>query len=780
VGDWLIEMQRDQVEMRDYEYSPLVEVQGWSDIHRGKSLFETLLVFENYPLDAALREQGESDGSIKIERIKPAEQTNYPLTISAVPGKEFFFKISYDCKYHDADSIARMLDHFEAILSSLTSGEEQRLSDITMLTPMERRQTLEWSQNRRPFFTDLCVHQQVTRVAERRPDSIAVGDEAHQLTYRELNRRANQLAHHLRQLGVGPEALVGLSLDRSIEMIVAVLGVFKAGAAYLPLDPDYPLERLAYMIDDTRLQALITSEAHLERLPSFYGQVVCVDLWDEEIGQGSEAEPESGVGAGNLAYVIYTSGSTGKPKGVMLQHGGLTNLAQAQVEAFGVSAESRVLQFASLSFDASISEIAMAMWSGARLELSRRERLLEAGGLEELIEQRRLTTLTLPPAMLRALREGAYESVQTIVVAGEASSRELLEKWGEGRTVINAYGPTEDTVCASAQEWKRGDERVTIGRAIANAEMYLVGAAGELAPVGVKGEIYLGGDGVGRGYLNHAELTAERFVPDEYSGRGGRRLYRTGDWGRYVEDGRVEYVGRGDGQVKVRGYRVELGEVEVVLRGARGVSECVVVMREEESGDKRLVAYVVGRGEETGAGEEIREYLKERLPEYMAPSAYVMMEALPLTPNGKIDRNALSTPHQALSASIGNYVPPNDEFSLFLAELWQRVLGVEKVGMNDNFFELGGDSIKALHLINKLQEELGAFVYAATIFDAPTVSGLVSHIREFYPDAFATTRGVPEALISIPSLPRNNVRIEELVAELERMSDEEAQSLLMR
>src|SRR6185312_7044730 len=498
--------------------------------------------------------------------------------------------IAYSTELFDEARIERMLRHFETLLEAILVNPEQRVWEWPLLQEAELDQAVRgWNETRRDYGPTTTVYELFEAQAAARPDAVAVVCGAEQLSYAELNQRANQLAHYLRRQGIGPEVVVGLCLERSLEMVIGLLGILKAGGAYLPLDPDYPRQRLEYMLSDAQVKLVLTKRRLLDRLPVHRELTIVLDDEWATIARENAENPTRVSEAGNLVYVIYTSGSTGQPKGVMVTHGGLRNLASAQIESFGVRASSRVLQFASLNFDASISEICMTLCQGAQLHLASAEQVLVGPALSDLLRQQEISVATLPPTVLKQLTDGEeFRKLETLIVAGEACGEELVEQWSEGRHFYNAYGPTEATVCATVAECQRGEGRPPIGRAIGNTEVYILDEWLNVVPVGVSGEIYVSGTGVARGYWQRADLTAERFVPHPYS--TGERLYRTGDEGRYRADGRIEFFGRRDQQVKVRGFRIELGEIEAALESHAGVQQAVVTVLDEQ----QLVGYVVG------------------------------------------------------------------------------------------------------------------------------------------------------------------------------------------
>ncbi len=729
---------------QEVPFERLVEELGVEREMSHAPVFQVMMGLQNAPRGESQQVRG-----LKLSRIGGERGTSkFDMTMGLIEtGEGIAGTVEYNTDLYDEATIERMIRHYERMMERIGVDEEQRVMEIEMLGEDERRQILEeWNETRRDYPTNYCIHELFQQQVERTPNAVAVKYEEEEVTYEELNRRANQLAHYLQGLGIGPEVLVGICVERSIEMIVGLLGVLKAGGAYVPLDPQYPINRLSMMIEDAAIVVLLTQEQLIDSLPAQHLQLVCLDEW-EEIAAYSDANPESGAEPNNLAYVIYTSGSTGKSKGVLLEHSGLNNLAKAVIDEIGLSDRSRVLQFASFSFDASVFEVFITLIAGGRLVLSKAERLMPGPELMRLMKEEGITTVTLPPTAL-AVMDVEGREVETVVAAGEALPSEVARRWARAGRLINAYGPSEATVCASMGECGEESERVTIGKAISNVEMYILDE--EMNPVGkgIIGDIYIGGAGVGRGYKGRAELTAESFVPHPYSREGGERLYRTGDKGRYVGEGRIEFVGRKDNQVKVRGYRIELGEIETALMKEGRVREAVVIAREEAGGEKRLVGYVVAEEGEQISTTEIREHLRESLPEYMIPGVFVMMEEMPVSPNGKIDRKALPDPDRRRPELEKQYQEPTTELERQLVGLWEQSLGVDRVGINDNFFELGGDSILAAIFINKLQEVLGEYVYVVAIFDAPTVAQLSEYLIANYPQAVNRMCGIETTQIN--------------------------------
>ncbi|MEW6734729.1 MAG: amino acid adenylation domain-containing protein, partial [Acidobacteriota bacterium] len=606
---------------------------------------------------------------------------------------------------------------------------QQSISSLALLSEAERHQLLyQWNDTDVQYRTDRCIHELFEEQVERSPESVAVVFEDQTLSYRELNNRANQLAHYLQAMGVGPDQLVGLCMERSIEMVVAILGILKAGGAYLPLDPDYPLDRINFMLEDAEVSLLLTQRRLIDSLFKHWTQVVCLDTEWRELARHSEENPSSKVTADNLAYVIYTSGSTGKPKGVMVAHRGVNNLAEAQINIFGVQTDSRVLQFASLSFDASVFEIMMAFKVGATLLLGSREALLPGLPLMQLLRDGKITNITLPPSALTYLPEEEIATLRTIVVAGEACTTEIVERWAGRHQFFNAYGPTEATVWSTVAECNQGIEKLTIGRPIANTQVYILDRNLQPVPIGVAGELYISGVGLARGYLNHAELTAERFIPNPFSNKIGERLYKSGDLARYLADAHIEFLGRIDDQIKLRGFRIELGEIEAVLLQHPNIRENIVLMKESANGDKQLVAYIVANDEMMLTVSQLRSFLSERLPDYMIPAAFVVLTTLPLTPNGKVDKRALLELAQMKAGLDNEFVIARTPIEEIVTGIWSELLKIEYIGVYDNFFELGGHSLLATQVISRIRNIFQIELSLRSLFEAPTVVGLANKI----------------------------------------------------
>ncbi|UXE61414.1 MAG: amino acid adenylation domain-containing protein [Woronichinia naegeliana WA131] len=657
---------------------------------------------------------------------------------------------AYSRDLFDTSTIVRMGEHFQNLLQAIILNPKTRVEEFSFLTDKELHQLLaSWHNTKIDYPQAQCIHQLFEAQVERTPDAVAVVFENQQLTYTELNCRANHLAHYLQALGVGPEVLVGISVERSLEMIVGLLAILKAGGAYLPLDPDYPTERLQFMLEDSQVRFLITQPSLLEKLPSSQATLICLDDIQSQVSQYSQDNLQNGLHVSNLANVIYTSGSTGKPKGVMVEHRGLVNLAIAQIQSFAVQNNSRVLQFASFSFDACISEILMTFGSGATLYLAPKDALLPGQPLVERLEKDEITHVTLPPSALAVLPKEPLPNLQTLIVAGEACSLDLIKQWSVGRNFFNAYGPTEASVCASIGQCYQDDLKVTIGKPISNVQIYILDSHLQPVPIGVPGELYIGGIGVARGYLNRPELTAERFIPNLFDppltplDNGGdkfgenfdkaeklsSKLYKTGDLARFLNDGNIEYLGRIDNQVKFRGFRIELGEIEAVLSQCSEVQSTAVIVREDTPGDKRLVAYVVLAPNSQATIGELRQFLANQLPAYLVPNTFVILDSLPLTPNGKCDRRSLPAPNDQARKNIQKIAPRN-LVELQLTQIWSEVLGINDLSVEENFFELGGHSLLAVRLISCIEQKLSKKLPLTSLFQNGTIASLAQLLTQ--------------------------------------------------
>ncbi len=622
-------------------------------------------------------------------------------------------------------------------------GPAKSLSAVQGMSEAElHRILIEFNDTQADYPRDICLHELFEAQVARTPDVIAVVFEDRELTYSDLNRRANQLAHYLQAHGVGPESLVGVFMERSLEMVVALYGVLKAGGAYVAFDPEYPKDRLAFMLEDTQIKVLLTQEHLQDALPAFRTSRVCLDSGWPEIAAYAVENPHSGAVPGNLAYVLYTSGSTGKPKGVMNCHSGICNRLLWMQDVYDLTEADRVVQKTPFSFDVSVWEFFWPLLCGARLVIARPGGHRDPNYLAQLISDQAITTIHFVPSMLRLFLDAKIgsecRSLRRVFCSGEALSHELQERFFSlfDAQLYNLYGPTEAAV--DVTHWTCNPESnlafVPIGRPVANTQIYILGDDLAPLPIGEPGELHIGGRQVGRGYLNRPELTAEKFIRDPFSEEQDARLYKTGDRASYLADGVIKYLGRIDDQVKVRGNRVELGEIGSVLEGHPAVKQALVLAREDDGREIRLTAYVVlfpGRKANTT---ELRQHLGQSLPDHMIPSGFVFLEAMPLLPNGKTDRRALPEPSHGRPELEGGYVAPRTPLERYLAGIWSDILELDCVGVHDRFFELGGTSLAAARFINRLQEELGENIYIVSIFEAPTIAQYAAFLEREYRD----------------------------------------------
>jgi len=715
----LKDLQAQLVESNQYSYSSLAEIQTWSEIPRSASLFDSIVVFENYPVDATAVL---GNDSFCLENIQVSQQTNYPLTLIALPGEQLQVRISYDTNRFDDGTITRLLGHFQTLLEGMVANPEARVSQLPLLTEFEKNQLLIDGHNPQVDYpVTKCLHQLFEEQVKRTPEAVAVVYSDQQLTYNELNNRANHLAHYLQSLGVKPDQLVGICLERSLEMIVGLLGILKAGGAYVPLDPEYPIERLSFMLEDAQLSVLLTQQKLGETLPQHQASIICLDTDWEKIAENSQSNPENTVTPDNLAYVIYTSGSTGKPKGVLVNHSNVVRLFTATDAWYNFNSQDVWSLFHSYAFDFSVWEMWGALLYGGRLVVVPYLITRSPEAFYQLLCQEKVTILNQTPTAFRQLIQ-AEESLKGSFPLSRGDRSSTTDNDLSLRLVI--FGG-EALEINSLQPWfQRHGE-------------YL-----QLVPVGVPGEMYVGGAGVTKGYLNRPELTKERFISSPFEkdevipptplNKGGNepsKLYKTGDLARYLPKGELEYLGRIDNQVKIRGFRIELGEIEALLASHPQIWETVVIVRDDATGDKRLVAYIVPQSEKTITINEIRQFLKAQLPGYMIPNAFVILDALPLTANGKIDSRALPPPESSSEPS-DKYVAPRTPIEDILVTVWSEVLKVEKVGINDNFFELGGHSLLATKLVAQIRDRLKVELPLRQLFNSATLAELAQGIEQ--------------------------------------------------
>jgi amino acid adenylation domain-containing protein len=720
---------------QDLPFEKLVEeLKPERDMSR-QSLFQVMLILQNVPRKVEIGGHGLTLSVLKIDK----GTSNFDLTLTMVEeAKGLNAMAEYNTDLFEAATIERLLQHFQTLLEGIVSDPDRRISDLPLLNEAERRLLLSaWNDTRREYPRDKCVHELFEAQVERSPDAIALVVEEEQLTYRELNRRANQLAAYLGKLGVGPETPVGFCLERSPEMVVGILGILKAGGTYVPLDPAYPKERLAFMLEDTRTPVILVQQRLIERLPEHQARVVRIDADWELMGQESEGNRASGATAGHLAYVMYTSGSTGRPKGIAIPHRAINRLV-FNTNYIEITSDDRMLLASNSAFDAATFELWGALLHGARLVGVSREAVLSPQELAASIRDHGISAMWLTAALFNQMTREvpkAFGSVRHLLIGGEALDphrvREALKNDPPAR-LVNGYGPTEGTTFTTwylAQEAAEGATSIPIGRPISNTQTYLLDRNQQPTPLGIAGELYIGGDGLARGYFNGPELTAEKFIPNPYSERPGARLYRTGDLSRYLPDGAIEFLGRLDHQVKIRGFRIELGEIETTLQQHPAIREAVVLAREDEPGNKRLVAYLVSVQEEAPTIGELHSFLRQKLPWYMAPAAYVWLEFLPMTPNGKIDRRAMPAPDKTQPELEAAFVAPRTPAEERLAAIYAEVLCLERVGISDHFFDLGGHSLLATQVASRVRQAFEIELPLRSLFETPTVAGLAENIE---------------------------------------------------
>jgi aspartate racemase len=705
-------------------------------------IFQAMFVLQNEPMPS-LEFAGIKSSHVQVDNVT----TNFDLTLDIVERDgQYLIKFESNADLFEEATIERMMGHLETLLAGIIANPQQTISELPMLTDDQRRQLLvEWTNTSTDYPANKCVHELFDDQVERAPEAIAVTFDDEQLTYAELSRRANRLANYLRTLGVGPDTLVGVHMERSAQLIVALLGIIKAGGAYLPLDLAYPKERMEFMLADAKAPVLLTEKRLLGDSPNTDAKTVCVDGEAELISSFSDVAPENVNAADDLIYVIYTSGSTGTPKGVAVPHRAVNRLV-FNTNYVEITAEDRIAQASNASFDAATFEIWGALLHGAQLIGIPRDVTLSPRRFAEVLRRQKISMMFLTTALFNQIARDvpdAFATMRQLMFGGEAvdvGSVKQIIAHGSPERLVHVYGPTESTTFATAYLIESVPAEATtipIGRAIANTQTFILDKNLKPVSIGVPGDLYLGGDGLAREYLNRTELTNEKFVANPCT--AGERLYKTGDIARYLPDGNIEFIGRKDHQVKIRGFRIELGEIEAALAEHPFVAECLVNVIEGEYGDKRLIAYFVSSVMDEAHAGDLRDFMRNKLPEYMLPTAFVRLESLPLSPNGKIDRRALPVPETSEAAATSKYVPPRDELELKLSKIWEKVLPVRPIGVNDNFFDLGGHSLLAVRMFSLIEKSFERNLPLATLFQAPTISALAEVMRaESWPAAWSS------------------------------------------
>jgi amino acid adenylation domain-containing protein len=730
-ADFLAEVRKttlDAYQNQDIPFDQLVDKLKVKRNLNEQPLFQVMFVFQAAePAPLTFSELESKEYAI------PCRTAKFDLTFNIIEGTQgLSICIEYATELFDEPMIERMAEHFTQLLASIVASPQASLDEFCLLTEKETRQVLvDWNQTADHYSESKTIHQLFEEHALHDPKNIAVSDGITTLTYEELNKRANQYAHYLRSMAVKSEVLVAISLERSIDCLIAILGILKAGGAYLPIDPDYPTERVQFMLNDAHVSILITHSQLVSRFGAIDTPLCCIDKLADQLVKQPTDNLKNVCDAAHLAYVIYTSGSTGKPKGVMIEHQGLYNLVAVKNEFSQISKQDRILQFASMSFDASVWEWSMAFSHGASLYLVKAKDQLIGQDLIKTCQRYQITVALLPPTVLSTISPEDMPSLKLLALGGEATPRATLDKWSKRCTVINAYGPTEGTIYVSLFRYDANYPANTIGRPLGNIQLYVLNKCLQPVAVGVTGELYISGIGVARGYLNRPDLTSERFIANPFSAVS--RLYKTGDLVRYLPDGNIEYMGRADHQVKIRGFRIECGEIENILRSQVCVQDAFVIVDESRATLKCLVAYIVihktlSERDPKKITDTLKIALSEQLPNYMVPSVFMIIDKLPLTPNGKINREALPKPD--FKEQQENYRPPLNEIEKKLTLLWQSLLQLEQIGVEDNFFDLGGNSILLASLYQQLPDEFKQHLALVDLFRYTTIRLLASYLEE--------------------------------------------------
>ncbi len=706
-------------ENQDYQFEELIDKLSIKRDLSRNPLFDIMFSMESID---------KKEISIEGLEFKPYGLENkiakFDLTVSAVEANNnIALNFEYCTKLFGKNTIERMVEHYIKIIEAITTNLEISIKDIGILTEKETQLLLhDFNNTNEEYQTNKTIQQRFEEQVEEHPEHVAVVKDDIYLTYSELNEKSNQLARILRSKGVQAESIVALSTERSIETIIGMLAVLKAGGAYLPIDPSYPEDRKEYMLEDSKAKILLT-QSYMTKDISYDGELIYLD--NKELYEGDASNLQHNTKSNNMAYIIYTSGSTGKPKGVMIEHHGVINLCYWLNERYNLKNNKNILQITNTSFDVSVEEIFGALLNGATLCIAADEILMDKNKFKQFVDKHNINMAQFVPATLSELiiNNEKMESLKIVICGGDKISEALKEQVLDmGYNLYNCYGPTEITVDAATKQCERG--KVTIGKPIANTRAYILDNNNGLQPIGVPGELCISGVGLARGYLNREELTAEKFVYNPYE--KNQKMYKTGDLVRWLEDGDIEFLGRIDHQVKVRGFRIELGEIESQLLKYEGIREVIVIAKEDKSGSNYLCGYICGDREYSIS--ELREHLSKDLPEYMIPAYFIQLDKLPLTPNGKVDRKALPEPDGSITTGA-EYVAPESEIEEILAVIWSEVLGIEKIGVNDNFFELGGHSLKAMNVTSKIKKEIGIDIPLKELFTIPTIKQLSKYIR---------------------------------------------------
>jgi amino acid adenylation domain-containing protein len=707
---------------QDLPFELLVEELQPQRILSHTPIFQVMFALQNTP-GSEVKLSGLDLEYLPVEN----DTARFDLSLSFTNnGEGLVGELEYNSDLFEANSINRMLGHLQILLADIAAHPDKSISELSILTSAEQEKILRDWNDTAANYPHICVHELFTAQVAKTPDAVAVVAGSQQLTYKQLDEKANQLAHYLSSLGVGKEVLVGIYCDRSLSMIISILATIKAGGAYIPLDPTFPQERLEFMLADSQISVLLTQQHLLPSLPAHQAQVICLDSDWQNIAIQPKTPPTSNFQPENLIYTIYTSGSTGKPKGVQITHTNVVNFLTSMQQKLQLKNTDNLLSVTTLSFDIAVLEIFLPLTTGAKLILVSREVATDSVQLLQQLNNSAVTIMQATPATWRMLLDAGWEgnAQLKILCGGEALTQNLAHKlFSKCYQLWNLYGPTETTIWSTIHQVDDNDIIVTIGRPIANTQIYILDQNLQLVPIGVPGELHIGGAGLARGYLNRPELTAEKFIPNPF--QPNKFIYKTGDLARYLSNGEIEYLGRIDYQVKLRGFRIELGEIETVLEQHPTVHQCIVMTREDVPGNQRLVAYLVA---ENAITDELRQYLRQKLPEYMIPSVFVFLKSLPLTPNGKVNRRALPAPEN--TGVVSNFVLPHHPDEGVLAAIWTQILGVSQISIHDNFFELGGHSLLATQVISRIRKTFGVDISLQHLFEFPTIAELAKDIQQ--------------------------------------------------
>jgi len=724
--DWLKEFQLEQSSLQEYEYSPLFKIQSWSEIPKGESLFNSILVLENYPVAETLQN---SESILNIADVRSVEKTNYPLTVVVSPGSVLGIEIAYDTNEFDNNAVKQLLTRFTTVIESIINNLNEHVYKINYLLPEEEKTLKNFASgqfNRKVKYGNAI--QWFEDIVNELGDLDAVVSDEDKITFSGLNSKSNRIANYLLEKNIKTENIVGVCLERSIDMVAAIIAINKLGAAALPIDSNYPEERIKYIIEDSKLDLLLTTKSIAKSNTVKSSNIIDVDELNSAIKNYSDQNVNINIDPNNLSYIIYTSGSTGKPKGVCLEHYSLCNFVNNAIYDFNFNIHEKVLQFSSFGFDAAIGEIFSALLTASTLFIPKREVTLSGDDLAEYVNTNGITFSFLPPSYLSIIDPNVFSTKLKIASVGDKCSTALAEKWGNVLEFFNGYGPTETTIGATFYKYIPSEINslsLPIGKGFGNVKIYLLNNNLRQVAIGVPGEIYIAGDGVGRGYLYKADITAEKYLPDIFSEMPGKRMYRTGDLGKYLPDGNIEFIGRADFQVKLRGYRIELNEIESVLHKHRFVKDCAITAFKEENGNEYLAGYVIPEGEHKET-EELLNFMKSELPDFMIPKSITFLDSFPLTPNKKLDRKKLPKPDS--KNIIEEYLPPKTSTEEVIANIWCDILDVDKVSRNSNFFELGGHSLLATQLISRLRETFKKEIQFQTVFESKDLMELAYRI----------------------------------------------------